>query len=141
MTSTNESALVSAEQQWSIKAEIRASPVNTCGTVCGNGDEQPASRSYVEESRNSTPFGFELGTLMASARSNEDEDLIALNISRTEPFVEVVANAKQCGSSAVWKHGRKLKDKCCEHAKRKAYCKECGGSAICEHGKQKSYCK
>ena len=80
MTSINESDSASAEQQRSIKSEIWASPVNTCGTVSGNGDEQPASRSYVEESRNSTPSGFELGTLMASARSNEDEDLIALKL-------------------------------------------------------------
>ena len=53
-------------------------------------------------------------------------------------------HAKQCGSSAVWKHGRKLKDKCCEHEKRKAYCKEskeCGGSTSCEQGKQKAFCK
>ena len=64
--------MTSDSQQRSIKSEIWASPVNTCGTVCGNGDEQPASRSYVQESRNSTPFGFELGTLMASTRSNED---------------------------------------------------------------------
>ena len=120
MTFINESDSASAEQQRSIKSEIWASPVNTCDTVSGNGDEQPASRSYVEHSRNSTPSGFELGTPMASARSNGDEDLIALNISRTEPFVEVVANAKQCGSSAVSKHGRKLSTAFCEYGKQKS---------------------
>jgi len=29
----------------------------------------------------------------------------------------------------------------CEHGKRKALCKECGGSAFCEHGKRKERCK
>ena len=29
----------------------------------------------------------------------------------------------------------------CEHGRRKAYCKECGGIGICEHGRQKRQCK
>ena len=29
----------------------------------------------------------------------------------------------------------------CEHGRRKARCKDCGGSGICEHGKQKASCK
>ena len=40
------------------------------------------------------------------------------------------AHCKECGGSAI-----------CEHDKLKAYCKECGGSAFCEHDKRKSRCK
>ena len=28
----------------------------------------------------------------------------------------------------------------CEHGRRLAYCKECGGSQICEHGRQRTRC-
>ena len=35
---------------------------------------------------------------------------------------------------------RKARPKC-PHGKRKAQCKECGGSAFCEHGKEKRQCK
>ena len=40
------------------------------------------------------------------------------------------ARCKECGGSAI-----------CKHGKRKARCKECGGSAICKHGKRKAQCK
>jgi len=40
------------------------------------------------------------------------------------------AQCKECGGSGI-----------CEHGKQKARCKECGGSGICEHGKQKAQCK
>jgi hypothetical protein len=40
------------------------------------------------------------------------------------------ATCKECGGSQI-----------CEHGKQKATCKECGGSAFCEHGKHKAICK
>ena len=43
-------------------------------------------------------------------------------------------------------HGVKYRSNCkvcsaCPHGRRRAQCKECGGSGICEHGRQRSYCK
>jgi hypothetical protein len=40
------------------------------------------------------------------------------------------AQCKDCGGSGMCKHGR-----------RKAQCKDCGGSGICEHGRLKAQCK
>ena len=40
------------------------------------------------------------------------------------------AQCKECGGSSI-----------CEHRKRRAVCKECGGSSICEHRKRRAECK
>ena len=40
------------------------------------------------------------------------------------------AVCKECGGSQI-----------CEHDRERRYCKECGGSGICEHGRQRPQCK
>ena len=40
------------------------------------------------------------------------------------------AQCKECGGSGI-----------CEHGRRRRECKECGGSAICEHGRIRTRCK
>ena len=38
-------------------------------------------------------------------------------------------------------HGIRVGGSMCEHGKRRALCRECGGSEYCEHGKQRKYCR
>jgi len=41
------------------------------------------------------------------------------------------------GEVRIW-DGKMLR---CEHGRRRAQCKECGGASICEHGRVKYTCK
>ena len=38
-------------------------------------------------------------------------------------------------------HGIRVGVDLCEHGKRRAQCRECGGSQICTHGKQRAFCR
>ena len=63
-----------------------------------------------------------------------------------EPDCKIKASFNVEGETPLYCRTHKLKgmidvkNKKCEHGKRKTQCKECGGSACCEHGKRKSIC-